>query len=977
MPLKSRFVIGIDLGTTNTVMAYSEAFEDRRPSIESFEIPQLVAAGTVEKRSLLPSFIYLPGEHDLPPGSLELPWSPAPKKEDKNEPKGEKEKKDEAKSADEKAEGDEQNSEQAKSKEKGKKAKKKAPEPLYAVGEFGREQGGLIADRLVASSKSWLCHDAVDRNADILPWGDEVEAKKISPVESARRILLHLKEAWNHSKARNDPSARFEDQDIILTVPASFDEIARKLTVDAALAAGISEDRLVLLEEPQAAFYAWLGNDPEGRQGVVKPGEKVLVVDMGGGTTDLSLFSASVGEETVSFERAAVGEHLLLGGDNIDLALARNIEREFKKKIKKLSVRQWQVLLQSCRAAKEKLLADETVEEAVINLPSKGRKLVGGKLKKKLTRLELMESVLKGFFPPVQADDKAEKRAGGGLQEFGLPFEPDPAVTRHLLSFLKDHCTHDGKLEVPRALLFNGGVFKTSDLRERIVDVLGSWMSPSGDAQTKPLVLKSDDLDLAVAHGAAYYGLVRRGYGVKIRGGLPRSYYIGIETGAEKRSALCLIPRGMEEGQDVAIEGHDLTVRTRRPVSFPLYTSTTRPDDKSSELVTIQKDSFRQLPPLLTVLKLGRKSKRTSVPVKVRAKLTAIGTLELYCMSQVTDHEWKLNFTVRSAPPTDEEENNEEAQKEKAKAKAAIQTINQTFRGKRSFEESREQLEKIVKTLESELDQEKNSWSVGVIRALWDESLGELGDTRSKTALHESRWLNLAGFCLRPGFGAPGDEHRVREIWRSYLSGMQFQNDARVRLEWLVLWRRVAGGLTRGQQEQLVSRLGPQLKIKSNLKGAKKEELNEAWRLVASLENLPGHRKEELGAKLLKAARHNKAPRCWGWAIGRLGARIPIYGTLDNQLSPAAATEWIEMLIGDEAFKLKGDVAFGLVQLARITGDRSRDIDSKLREKVAYRLKKAGCDGHLLRHLNETVALVASEQSSALGDSIPTGLKLG
>lgn len=972
MPLKSRFVIGIDLGTTNTVMAYSEAFEDRRPSIESFEIPQLVAAGTVEKRSLLPSFIYLPGDHDLAPGSLELPWSPAPKPENK-EKAGEKK----AAPTKESEDGEKKAEDEKASAKKAGKAPKKPSEPLYAVGEFGREQGGLIADRLVASSKSWLCHDAVDRNADILPWGDEVEAKKISPVESARRILLHLRDSWNHSKARNDPSARFEEQDIILTVPASFDEIARKLTVDAALSAGIPEDRLVLLEEPQAAFYAWLGNDPEGRQGVVKPGEKVLVVDMGGGTTDLSLFSASVGEEIVSFERAAVGEHLLLGGDNIDLALARNIEREFKKKIKKLSVRQWQILLQSCRAAKEKLLADGTLTETTINLPSKGRKLVGGKLKKTLTRAELMDSVLKGFFPPVKSDDKAEKRSGTGLQEFGLPFEPDPAVTRHLLSFLKDHCTKDGKLEVPRALLFNGGVFKTNDLRERIVSVLGSWMSPSGDeSQSKPLVLPSDDLDLAVAHGAAYYGLVRRGYGVKIRGGLPRSYYIGIETGAEKRSALCLIPRGMEEGQEVAIEGHDLTVRTRRPVSFPLYTSTTRPDDKSSELVTIQKDSFRQLPPLLTVLKLGRKSKRASVPVKVRAKLTAIGTLELYCKSQVTDHEWKLNFTVRSAPPTDEEEDKEELAKEKAKAKAAIQLINQTFRGKRSFEESREQLNKIGKNLEVTLGQEKNSWSIGIIRALWDESLGELGDTRSKTDLHESRWLNLAGFCLRPGFGAPGDEHRVREIWRSYLSGMQFQNDPRVRLEWLVLWRRVAGGLTRGQQEQLVSRLGPQLKIKGNLKGAKKEELNEAWRLVASLENLPGHRKEELGAKLLKAARNKKAPRCWGWAIGRLGARIPIYGTLDNQMSPAAASEWIETLISDDAYKLKGDVAFGLVQLARLTGDRSRDIDSKLREKVGYRLKKAGCDGHLLRHLNETVALVANEQSSALGDSIPTGLKL-
>jgi hypothetical protein len=945
--IKSRFVIGIDLGTTNTVMAYSEAFEDRKPSIESFKVPQLIAAGTVETRSLLPSFIYIPGAHDLPEGCLDLPWgaSGASRADHKDGP--------------EKKSG-------------GKK------EALYAVGEFGREQGGLIADRLVASSKSWLCHAGVDRRADILPWGNEVEAQKISPVESARRLICHLRDSWNDTMARGDPGARFEEQEIIVTVPASFDEIARELTVEAARAAGIQEDRLVLLEEPQAAFYAWLGNDPEGRQGVIKEGEKVLVVDMGGGTTDLSLFSASVGEEAVSFERTAVGEHLLLGGDNIDLSLARMLEREFKKKTKKLSVRQWQILLQSCRAAKEKLLVDDTIEETSITLPGKGSKLIGGKLKRKLRRDELMTSVLTGFFPPVKPGDKAEKRSATGLQEFGLPFEPDPAVTRHLLSFLENHCTVDGQLQVPRALLFNGGVFKTAALRERLVDVLGSWMGPQqSDEKKGPLVLKSDDLDLAVAHGAAYYGLVRRGYGVRIRGGLPRSYYIEIETGAEKRSALCLIPRGLEEGESVEIEGHDLTVRTRRPVSFPLYTSTTRPEDKTSELITVIKDEFRQLPPLLTVLKLGRKSKRTSVPVRLGAKLTEIGTLELTCKSQATDHEWRLNFTVRSAPPKSDDAAGV-SEEERDKAKAAVQKLKETFRVKRSFEDSRTELEKLVKSLENIFGQGRNNWQALAVRTLWDDALADLADTREKTPLHESRWLNLAGFCLRPGFGSAGDDHRVRTIWKHFLNGMQHKTDARVRLEWLVTWRRVAGGLTRGQQEQLVSRLGAQLKIKSGkLKGAKKEELNEAWRLAASLENIPPHRKEELGAALLKALTYQRAPRCWGWAIGRLGARIPIYGTLDNQLSAAAVTKWIRALLSMDNIQLTGDVAFGLVQLARLTGDRSRDIDSKLREKVTYRLKKAACDGHLLRHLNETVALVANEQSSALGDSIPTGLKLG
>lgn len=947
----TRFIIGIDLGTTNSVMAWAETFEDRKPEVHLFRVPQLVAPGTVEERDLLPSFVYLPGEHELPGGSLALPWS---------------------------ADGSDQGVPAGGGKAGKGKGDKAAGPTRQAVGEFAREQGRLVADRLVSSSKSWLCHSGVDRRAAILPWGTGDEAIRISPVEAARRVLSHMKAAWNDRMARRDPTAAFEKQEIVLTVPASFDEIARELTVEAARDAGIDEANLVLLEEPQAAFYAWIGENPEERLTAVQPGDKILVVDMGGGTTDLSLFSAAVGEESIAFERTAVGEHLLLGGDNIDLNLARIVEQELKdsKTAKKLSVRQWQALLQSCRSAKERLLAEDGPDEVPIVLPGKGSKLIGGSLKTALKREGLVEKVLDGFFPLVERGDAPRKEARGGLQEFGLPFESDPAVTRHLLAFLEAHCVEDGELQVPRALLFNGGVFKTALLRERVERALGSWM---GDSGAEPMVLESADLDLAVARGAATYGLVRRGYGVRIRGGLPRAYFLGVETGEEVRKALCLIPRGMEPGESVAIEGHDLELVTRRPVSFPLYSSTTREGDQVSDLVTINEEDFRELPPLMTVLKLGRKSKRTSIPVQMQARLTEIGTLELSCRSTVTDHDWRLNFTVRSQSAAGDEEGPSED--ERAKTEEALNRLRDAFQGRRSFNEAVRRLDGLVKELEDVLGAGRDEWSLYSVRALWDKGLLQCRSARDKSPRHEARWLNLAGFSLRPGFGSAQDEHRVRTLWKVFLQGMEHENDPKVRLEWFVVWRRIAGGLNRGQQEELVSRLGKSLKLRpGKVKGARREEQNEAWRVAASLENLPPARKQELGEQLIEAWKQGHAPRCAGWALGRIGARIPIYGTLDNQLSPAVVSTWIETLTrsdDDDDKALPESLIAALVQMARLTGDRTLDIDETLRGKVTYRLRKSGADARYLRPLNEAVALEAREHSTALGDSLPVGLRIG
>ncbi|MGE5607640.1 MAG: Hsp70 family protein, partial [Bacillota bacterium] len=538
----SRFIIGIDLGTTNSSMAYVDT-EEPAWRVRDVLIPQLVAASTLESRETLPSFHYEAAGGEFPPGALRLPWS--------------------------------------------------TEDPKHAVGFFARDHGTTVPGRLISSAKSWLSHSGVDRTGALLPWHAATDVERLSPVDASARYLSHLRAAWDHQH----PQHPLSEQEVVLTVPASFDEVARELTVEAARQAGLI--KLTLVEEPQAAFYAWINAQGNAWESQVSAGQKILVVDVGGGTTDFTLIRVRPAEGgKVLFHRIAVGEHLILGGDNLDLALAHHVEQKITPG-GKVSPREWGPLLRSCRQVKETLLDTQAPEKLTINLATTGAKLIGGARQVEITRQEVVNLLVEGFLPPVALDAKPAARRSG-FQEFGLPYAPDPAITRYLAAFLSAHreagidqdniikLNHD--LARPDTVLFNGGFFASPLLRDRMINVIASWFAKSPDTKGDwtPHVLNNDRLDLAVSRGAAYYGMVRRGRGVRISGGLAHSYYIEVETAepSAEPSALCLLPAGIEEGHAIHLS-RTFNLLIRQPVEFPLYVSATRTTDTPGTLVPV------------------------------------------------------------------------------------------------------------------------------------------------------------------------------------------------------------------------------------------------------------------------------------------------------------------------------------------------------------------------------------------------------
>ncbi|MDQ7821850.1 MAG: Hsp70 family protein [Candidatus Eremiobacteraeota bacterium] len=599
----SKYVIGIDLGTTNSAMAYGDTTV---PSGEQrhviFDIPQVVQAGEVESRPVLPSFTYLPGDHELPEGSLALPWD-------------------------------------------GGRA--------FAVGEFARDQGAKVPHRLVSSAKSWLCNGGVDRTDAILPWKSPDEVEKISPVEVSRRYLAHMKEAWDHHPEISGGSP-FEDQEIVLTVPASFDAVARELTVKAATEAGFT---CTLLEEPQAALYAWLSTMGDKWRKLLAVGDLIFVCDIGGGTTDFSLISVSEEGGDLVLERIAVGDHILLGGDNMDLALAMAVSNRLREDGTKLDSWQLKALCQSARTAKENMLRDMKMKKHQLVVPGRGSKLIGGSVKADLTRDELETVLIEGFFPQVASDDHPERGTRIGLTELGLPYEADAAVTKHIAKFLSVHQRSmargrdDDGFVLPTAILFNGGVLKSPLICERIVKVIKSWASDESAGEIK--VLEGTDRDLAVAVGASYYGMVKKGSGIRIRGGTARSYYIGIETSMPAvpgmrppLKALCVAPQGMEEGTEAELPGREFGLVVGEPVEFRFLSSSQRNEDNVGTLVEEWDDELQELPALRVELPPEGVEHRV-VPVTLRANVTEVGTLELWCVEGEDGRRWKLEFDVR------------------------------------------------------------------------------------------------------------------------------------------------------------------------------------------------------------------------------------------------------------------------------------------------------------------------------------------
>ncbi|HEX8336004.1 MAG TPA: Hsp70 family protein [Pyrinomonadaceae bacterium] len=616
--MDTRFIVGIDLGTTNTALArFDTAAPEDAAGINVESIPQLTNPNEVEERTLLPSFLYVPGELDFPKGALALPWE---------------------------------------------------REPQVFAGELARKRGAENPSRLVASAKSWLSYGAVDRASAILPWGAPEEVRKLSPVEASAEYLRHLRQAWDaRVNAKKNPELALGAQQLLLTVPASFDEEARELTVRAAEAAGLT--RVTLLEEPQAAFYAWIDAQGDAWRKRVRVGDLILVCDVGGGTTDFSLITVSEEEGELALKRVAVGEHILLGGDNMDLALARLLQQRLEGEGHRVDTWQLQGLWHQCRLAKERLFADPKSQKQPVTLLGKGSKLVGGTVKTELRREDLERVLADGFFPVVGRDEMPARQRRIGFQELGLPYAADPAVTKHLARFLAQQAAGPAEADqirrgpsgfaCPTHVLFNGGVMKAGVLRGRVVEVLDAWLRAEG---FEPLgergVLEAPDLDHAVARGAAYYGRAKRGRGVRIRSGAARTYYIGVESAMPAvpglpapLKALCVVPFGMEEGTEAAIPGREFGLVVGEPAEFRFLSSTVRKADEIGSLVEDWGDEIEELSPLEVTLKLEGKED-TVLPVRLETRVTEVGTLEVWCVSRDGSERWKLEFNIREQDET-------------------------------------------------------------------------------------------------------------------------------------------------------------------------------------------------------------------------------------------------------------------------------------------------------------------------------------
>lgn len=607
----ARYSIGIDLGTTHSALSYFDlnASKGRGSEQHMLGIPQLTGVGTVEERPLLPSFLYLPNAEEFPAGSLALPW-------DKHPPR--------------------------------------------VAGEFARAHGAKVPTRLVSSAKSWLCHAGVDRTSALLPWQAPPDVQRVSPLEASAAFLAHLREAWNE-KFKESP---LEHEDIVLTVPASFDAAARDLTLQASVKAGLPN--VTLLEEPQAALYAWIEALGEGFRKQVSVGDVILVVDVGGGTTDFSLMAVTESEGNVNLTRVAVGDHILLGGDNMDLALAHTLNQRLAAAGKKLDAWQFNTLTFACRVAKESLFAEPKLKKAPIAVPSRGSALIGGTIKTELTREELESVLTDGFFPRTPVTDLPQTARRTGLTQMALPYAQDAGVTRHLAAFLTRQAralaaAHDAPLHVegrtfvhPTAILFNGGVFKAAPLKLRVLEVVNRWLADDGAAPVKELA--GADLDLSVARGAAYYGWVRHGHGIRIRGGTARSYYVGVESpmpavpGFEPPvKALCVAPFGMEEGTKADVPPQEFGLVVGEPTQFRFFASSVRRDDRVGEMIedAAGNQDFEELAPIETTLPATDGNAGKLVPINLQAAVTELGTLEVRCVETGGPGQWKLELNVR------------------------------------------------------------------------------------------------------------------------------------------------------------------------------------------------------------------------------------------------------------------------------------------------------------------------------------------
>lgn len=895
----SRYIVGIDLGTTNIAVSYIDT-ERAGAATELFKVPQLRSPGELVEAELLPSFCYFPNPKQIPEGSLALPWRPAME---------------------------------------------------LSVGLYARDHGVASPARFVASAKSWLCHSGVNRKGRILPWNSQGKGVAVSPLEVTRQYLEHVRHAWDHcfgSKVdRHGNNCVLSSQQVVVTVPASFDETARELTLEAAKLAGYHG--LSLLEEPLAAFYCWLSHAGPTWQERIRPGMNVLVVDVGGGTCDFSVVSMGEGG---ALSRAASGNHLLLGGDNIDMALAREVESEWNTQ---LDAGDWAGLCQKTREAKERLLGSG-LDSVKLTLLAKGSSVVGRSRECLVRRETLLRLLDDGFFPAIGLDAPAPRRRGG-IQSMGLPYEPDPAVTKHLLEFLRYAAKVAGTQGAlrPDLVLFNGGSMIPEPVRRRVLDIMAAWFPGAA-----PLELESRDLSLAVALGAAYYGRTRRGEGVKVRSATAKAYYIQVAKEGGGSQLLCVMPRGVDENLMVRSPGK-FQLQTNQKVQFPLFSSATRLADRPGDTLD-SADELSAVSTLVSVLKFGKSAESRDIQAGVAAELTETGLLRVLLESEETSHQWPLHFDARllddAAPQPDVV-----ATVDLGRTRAAIALAQAAF--------AAEPPASLTKDLEAELGLERDQWPVPLLRELADALL-ELPAARRDGPAKETRWLNLLGFCLRPGFGDPADELRLRALWKLWPEGVSHPNNSQAAAEWWVLWRRVAPGLGSGHQRSIFQEALKQLCHKGRyvpMVKAGPQAKAELWRCLGALEMLSPKEKQQIGAVLVE--RHDKLEPYECWALARLGARRLFKATADHSLAGADVRGWVDALLAGP-----GDAnrLFALSRIAAMTGDRVLDLPAETLALAKAFLVRHQAPEQWVRHLEEPSADSVEEQAKVLGDSLPLGL---
>lgn len=885
--MTARFIIGIDLGTTNCCVFYSDTTAER-PRIHHFKIAQLNAHNHLEHLPSLNSY-YLKGGYPLP-------W-------DKHR--------------------------------------------NYVVGQRALSEGERLPTQLVQSAKSWLCHSSAARQNKILPPEAPHENDRISPVEAATSYLTHMKEAWNHTFAKGDPEAFFEEQEIVLTVPASFDEGARTLTLMAAKNAGFRN--VTLLEEPQAAFYAWIEKNPT----VTFPeGTQILVADVGGGTTDFSLITTKNG----AYVRMAVGDHLLLGGDNIDHAIAHQILHKLKQqKADELSLAQWLQLKHESRRAKEAIYSGQNSYR--VFLQGSGSKVVSGGHAVEITREEMNQLVLEGFFPVLNWEEALIVKRKSALSSMGLPYESEPAITKQLALFYKTHSEQDGD-KGPDYVLFNGGSFKPEPFRHAVLESLKRWF-PKKPVEELP----SHNLDLAVGHGACYYGLARRGLGVKIQGGSARAFYLEVEGSEGTPQALTVLPRGEEEGYRYLCP-KEFLLKANTAVSFRLFSSHVRINDAAGDFIPIDPLEMHLLPTIQTQLRYG-KGEKVNIPVFVEAELTPLGTLALQLKSKETSHVWKLEFQLKTASGQEDallgvgdsrvEQMMDQEQLERLKALV------------KDYFASGDTQKPFYEPIETIIQKQRTEWSVSLLRAMADAVI-EASSDRLKSSKLRHRWWNALGFFLRPGFGYPLDDFRLKSLWKCFLEDRSVL-DADDKIQFWIALRRVSGGLTRGQQQQVAAEIISTLaeKVKP---GREEYAHSEKMRLLASLEWLDRSVKLKWGTALVNKIVSNKGSVADFWALGRMGARELLYAPLSSVLPVGDVSRWIERLIESRHIEQK-PLTLLLEQIARKTEHREVNIAESLASAVA---EKIG-DPHLQQVLTTVCSITSEEKEFQYGDRLPAGLR--